>query len=143
MLIMALIEYRADGILVPSPNRIIWGNQLISRSYDDAFAIFRDWLIRERWTCQWQYDALTKADFIILYNAVWVNKIRATGSRIFNITTEIPGESIKTCVMYLGTPTNFESLLSTKDKGTEFYKFNIDWIEKEGRELLGAFGVPD
>lgn len=127
--------YKIDGVTVVAPNKLGCGDNVVSRSYRDANGIFRDKLISRQRTVRWGYEDLTKAQFQAIYNIVWT-KIKTQGTRYFNITTQFPGEGDITSVFYLGTPTNFDSILGTKANGIERWKVDLEWVEVEGTSLV-------
>jgi hypothetical protein len=61
---------------------------------------------------------------------------------MFTITTEFPGEGDITMLCYLGTPTNFESLMGTYNSGITNWKLELHWIEKEGQALRSPTDMP-
>lgn len=135
--------FKIDGVTVVAPNRLVCSNNIVSRSYEDANAIFRDMLIREKRVVKWVYSNISKSEFQLIFDTVWNNKIRKIGSRMFNITSDYPGEGSITSVFYLGTPTNFESIKSTKINGVEVWSLEMEWIEKVGITLLSPNRLPE
>lgn len=134
--------YKINGIGVKSPSKITVGNNIISRSYDDAFGILRTVNIRKRQKVNWIYNCISKEDMEKIQSLI--DSVIENGGTTFTITTAVPGSDTKTLTCVLGTPQTVESIKGTKEKGVEYWKMELHWIEKEGISLLkkNSSGIP-
>lgn len=125
---------KIDGVVVRSPDPYDTTFNDISRSYEDIDGVFRDKLKRRKRTTNWPYSCLAAEDYQVIHDVIQAKLDQ--GSRYFMVTRESPGEGKEyTSLMYLGTPTNFKSLMSTNIDGTLYWQVTIQWIEVIGTKF--------
>lgn len=131
-------KYTIDGIEIPVyPEKIVPSDNLVSRSWNNMNAQFIDIPVNLKYKVNWVFPVMSKKDIITILTPIR-NKILNQGSRFFKITTAYPGfDSFLSMDVYLGTPTNFESLdWETNCGDVNYYKLELHWIETKGNLLL-------
>lgn len=136
-------KYTIDGVEIPIyPEKIVPSDNLVSRSWNNMYAQFIDVPVNLKYKVNWVFPVVSKALARQMLTPIR-NKILNQGSRFFTITTAYPGfDNFLEMDVYLGTPTNFNSLDWESDCGdVNFYTFELHWIETKGQVLVGGANI--
>lgn len=110
------------------PSSVSAGHNLVSRSWNNAYGVFKDIPIANKIKINWKFDAGIASDVcIFVYNNI-IKKI-ATGSRFFRVNTWAPGYGWIYADCYLGTPTQFETDGVGKYGEAASISYELHWIE--------------
>lgn len=136
-------KYTIDGVEIPIyPEKIVPSDNLVSRSWNNMYAQFIDIPVNLKYKVNWVFPVVSKEEMIQLVGPLR-NKILTQGSRFFTITTAYPGfNTFLEMDVYLGTPTNFQSLdwmgIPGYKGGVNYYNLELHWIETKGQLLIGG-----
>lgn len=131
-------KFMIDGVEVSVyPEKVVASDNLVSRSWNNMYAEFVDIPVNLKYKVNWVFPVMSKKQLIDILTPIRT-KILTQGSRNFKIITSYPGfDKFLEMDVYLGTPTNFESLDWWSDCGdVTYWKLELHWIETKGNLII-------
>lgn len=131
-------KFMIDGVEIPVyPEKVVASDNLVSRSWNNMYAEFVDIPVNLKYKFNWIFPVMSKKDLIAILTPIR-HKIMIEGSRTFRVITSYPGlDNFIEADVYLGTPTNFESLDYWSDRGdVHYWKLELHWIETKGNLII-------
>lgn len=137
-------KYTINGKEIPVyPTSVTVSDNLISKSWNDCYGVFRDIPVNLKTKINWIFDLVSNKDLETLFYTMIRQEIINTKSRFFEINTFFPGMGFIKGTYYLGTPTSFNSLDWQSNNGSvNYWKGELHWIEVDGIELNNPVSVP-
>lgn len=126
-------KYMIDNIEIAAyPTSVTPSINLVSKSWNNMYGVFKDVLVNEKLKLIWKYDYISEAELNTLMKQI-NTKILTEHTRFFNINSYCPGRGFISGTFYLGTPTTFESKSTdTPDGKPGWFSTELHWIEVDG-----------